>query len=186
MMRASTTAAMAVIASCVLLAACSHPVEPPPGARPDAAKPTPLAEITLREADAKQFAATLAKYRGKVVLVDYWATWCDPCKKLLPHTVALYRELAGQGLEVITVSFDDAEEEPAARKFLADQGANFENLRAQTGASSRSAAVFDIDGTLPFMRLYDRSGKIHKQFFAPIKPEEVERAVKELLAVATS
>lgn len=183
----STIAALAAIAGCVMLAGCSRRAEQPAGVRPETSGPAPQEPASLRAVDAKTFAASLAKYRGKAVLVDYWATWCDPCKKLLPHTVALHREMAGQNLAVISVSFDDVEEEPEARTFLADQGADFENLRAATGASSRSFVEFDVaNGTLPFMRIYDRAGKVYREFLAPIKPEEIQRAVKELLSMPAS
>lgn len=176
-------AAAQAIALCVSLAGCSRRAEPPPRAQPES--PAPAGPITLRTVDATEFASTLARYRGRAVLVDYWATWCEPCKRLFPHTVSLYRELADHGLAVVAVSFDDAEDEPAAREFLAAQGAMFENFRAEPGASQRSFIEFDVpNGTLPFLRLYDRAGKLDKEFFAPIKPDEIERAVKELLAAA--
>jgi len=143
--------------------------------------------VTLHTTTASQLAVTLKKYRGKVVLVDYWATWCPPCTELFPHTVALYRELADQDLAVVSVSFDDAEDEPSVLRFLASQGATFENLRAETGASPQSSTEFEIEnGAIPFMRLYDRTGKLRKAFAAPFKPADVEKAVKQLLAEPAS
>jgi thiol-disulfide isomerase/thioredoxin len=143
--------------------------------------------VTLRTVDPAEFAATVAKHRGRVVLVDYWATWCEPCKELFPHTVALHRELTGRGLAVISVSLDDPEENPNALEFLTAQGASFENLRADSGASSRSAAAFGIEnGTIPYVQLHDRAGKLRKTFPAPIKPEQIKKAVEELLAEAAT
>jgi len=85
------------------------------------------------------------------------------------------------------VSFDDAEDEPGVLRFLAAQGATFENFRAETGASSQSVTEFEIDdGTIPFMRLYDRTGKLRKTFASPFEAAEVETAVKQLLAEPAS
>jgi thiol-disulfide isomerase/thioredoxin len=143
------------------------------------------AQATVRTVDPAELAATVAKYRGRAVLVDYWATWCESCMELFPHTVALHRDLASRGLAVISVSFDDPEEEPDVLKFLSAQGAEFENLRADSGASSRSAAAFGIEnGAIPFVQLYDRAGKLRKTFPAPIRPERIREAVEQLLAEA--
>ena len=120
------------------------------------------------------------------MLVDYWATWCEPCKELFPHTVALHHELAGQDLAVVSVSLDDADDEPEVLKFLAAQEATFENLRAETGASQQSAMGFEIDNGIPLMRLYDRTGKLRRTFAAPFKAADVERAVRQLLAEPAS
>jgi thiol-disulfide isomerase/thioredoxin len=174
--------ASAMIASLAFQVGCSRPVEPPRERQPESSKPAMTSPISIRTVDPKGLAAAVASFRGKVVLVDYWATWCTSCKELFPHTVALYRELADQGLAVISVSFDDEDAEPAAREFLAAQGATFENFRVQTGARQQSFADFNIEGTIPFLRLTDRAGKVRKEFSAPIKPDEIRRAVKELLA----
>jgi len=177
--------ATSVVATClVVLAGCAG--KPAHGPQKPAGK-APSQEVTLGMTTPSQLAETVRKYRGKVVLVDYWATWCPPCTELFPHTVALSRELSGQDLAVVSVSFDDAEDEPTVLRFLASQGAAFENLRAETGASPQSATEFEIEnGAIPFMRLYDRAGKLRKAFAAPFKPADVEKAVKQLLAEPAS
>jgi len=165
-------------ACCVVLAGCGgKPAEQKP------AEKVPAQEVTLRTTTPSQLVGAISKYQGKLVLVDYWATWCEPCKEFFPHTVALHRELAGQGLAVISVSFDDAEDEPGVLRFLAAEGASFENLRAESGASSQSFTEFGVEnGAIPFLQLYDRTGKLRKAFAAPFKPADVEKAVKQLLA----
>ena len=144
-------------------------------------------ELTLTTVSPEHLAAVVKKYRGKVLLIDYWATWCEPCKELFPHTVALSRELGERGLAVVSLSLDDAEDEPEVRRFLTANRATFENLRAGTGASPESATAFGIEnGAIPFLQLYDRTGKLRKTFPAPIKPAEVEKAVRQLLAESSS
>ena len=53
---------------------------------------------------------TLSSYRGKVVLLDFWATWCDPCREEIPHFVELQTKYGSQGLQIIGVSMDDSPE----------------------------------------------------------------------------
>jgi thiol-disulfide isomerase/thioredoxin len=150
---------------------------------PNTRAPSPPETVTFDDVDPAHFDAVVKKYRGKVLLVDFWATWCTTCKGLFPHTVALSRELAASGLAVVSVSLDGQDEKSQAREFLAAQGARFENLRATTGASSESAMAFGIDGgAIPFLRLYDRAGRLRQTFPSPVKPAAVEEAVRRLVA----
>jgi thiol-disulfide isomerase/thioredoxin len=140
-------------------------------------------ESTVTTIGPDRLAAVVDKYRGKVLLIDYWATWCEPCKEFFPHTVALSRELGELGLAVVSLSLDDVEDEPAVRSFLTANRATFENLRAGTGASPESVIAFGIEkGAIPFLQLYDRTGKLRKTFPAPVRPADVEKAVRQLLA----
>lgn len=113
--------------------------------------------------DRAGFDALLAKHKGKVVLVDYWATWCAPCRKKFPHTVALAKDHADEGLVVIGVSLDDKDSQEEVETFLADQHATFENVRAANGADDVEA--FEIPNeAIPCLRLFDRDGKVLKTF----------------------
>src|SRR5262249_39656548 len=82
-----------------------------------------------------------AGHKGQVVLVDYWATWCLPCVEGFPHAVELANKYREAGLATIAVSFDQLEEEPRVREFLAQKGADFENLLSSYGGVSQRAAV---------------------------------------------
>ncbi|MCE9528453.1 MAG: TlpA family protein disulfide reductase, partial [Planctomycetales bacterium] len=101
----------------------NSPLEPVLAAEPP--KPAP---ITLVPADEKDLAALIAKNKGNVVFVDYWATFCGPCKKAFPHTVELHKKHQAEGLAVISVDFDLLEDQEKALAFLKKQGATFDNL----------------------------------------------------------
>jgi len=75
----------------------------PMGTTPGLDQPAPLVHGTLL--DGTPF--DLAAQHGKVVLVDFWATWCEPCKLSLPRYAALERKLAGKGFSVLTISVDE-------------------------------------------------------------------------------
>ena len=152
-------------------------------------KPEKTVEITLTLSDAEGFKEILAKQNGKVVLVDFWATWCVPCIKNFHHTVEWNQKYADQGLSVISVSMDESDEETqqAVLKFLEKEDAQFTNVLATAADDQDPMDTFGIDGgALPHYRIYDRTGKLIKKFsFAdPDKlftQEDIETAIQEAL-----
>jgi len=146
-------------------------------------------DIKLKVVDGEQYRAVLKQHAGKVLLVDYWALWCPPCKEKFPHIVELHEKHADQGLAVVSLSIDFPEDEPQVREFLAAQGAEFQNLLSKFGASTKSAEAYDFDGGVPLYKLYDRAGNLRYQFSGapetlengePI--ENLDKRVHELLA----
>ena len=149
-------------------------------------KPSPPAsDVALGKIDGPGLAAAVAKHRGQVVLLDFWATWCGPCLELFPHTSELQRRFGDRGLTVITVSLDDPDNEPAVRKFLAGSKATAENYLSPYGVGPAAFEAFGIeDGALPHVRVYDRQGKLRRTFRSggkSIDAKEIERAVEKLL-----
>lgn len=155
--------------------------KPRPAAEPGGATGT----IDVQTVDERQLAAEVARHRGKVILVDYWATWCEPCKQLFPDNVELHRRLAGQGLVVVSVSVDDPVDRPAVLAFLKAQNAVFPNFISLYGTSEQTIQRFEIPGgVVPHLKLYDRTGRLQAAFGVegqPVERETIERAVSQLL-----
>lgn len=163
--------------------------EPPLTPSSEVASTAEGAGVTVPAVDHAGLNEVLAKHKGKIVLVDYWATWCAPCRKKFPHTVALAKEHKADGLTVIGVSLDDEDAHEDVVKFLTEQQATFDNLRSKTGASDESFESFEIpNGALPCLRLFDREGQVLKTFAIDPDAEkqftddDVAEAVKAALA----
>jgi thiol-disulfide isomerase/thioredoxin len=180
-------AAVAIAMSCVwtlaLTGGCAQPV--PSNREPVAEAAAPA--VSVQVVDAEEYQQTLAKLRGKVVLVDFWATWCAPCVKQFPHTVSLERKYKDRGLAAISVSLDDPSEEMQVRDFLQKQEARFDNLISKYGAGTESIEAFGLPGPVPCYRVYDRSGELRHEFAVDpsaerqFTPEDIEAAARELL-----
>ncbi|QDT43316.1 Thiol-disulfide oxidoreductase ResA [Gimesia alba] len=133
----------------------------------EVSKPEKTIEITLTLSDAKGFQEILEQQKGKVVLVDFWATWCIPCVKNFHHTVEWNKKFADQGLSVISVSMDESDEatQKAVLEFLESQDAQFTNILATATGEEDPMDTFGIDGgALPHYRIYDRAGQLVKKF----------------------
>ncbi len=158
----------------LLLVGCSGSLLP--------GRPDETGQVKLEVIDWAAFAEVLERNRGKVVLVDFWATWCAPCKELFPHTVELHKRFADKGLTVISVSLDDLDNQAEVLEFLIGKGATFDNFISRYGVGPELFEAFEIDAA-PYFKLYDRQGRLYKSFSGgagPIDPKEIDRSIEEL------
>lgn len=139
-------------------------------------------EVDLVLVDEKQFQETIDKHRGKVVLVDFWATWCQSCVEHFPETVTLHNEHASEGLAAVTVNFDELASADAVKEFLMETRAGaLDNLQSNyDGVGTEVPTAFDFEGVLPHYRLYDRTGTLRYRWDEP--PADLKEKIAELLA----
>jgi thiol-disulfide isomerase/thioredoxin len=173
---------VSLVTLCLLALAGCQPTANSP-AKPAAASAVLKPEdVKLVTADGKALDELIAKHKGEVVLVDYWATWCLPCVQNFPHTVELAKKYRDKGLATIAVSFDRLDDEPKVREFLASKGTDFENvISSHDSVGQRAFADFDV-GPLPEYRLYDREGKLIQKWEG--QAEEINKLaarIEELL-----
>jgi thiol-disulfide isomerase/thioredoxin len=120
--------------------------------------------VALVDGSNQTLADWITKHHGKVVLVDFWATWCGPCVKEFPHLVELSNKHRDAGLAVISVSMNEPKDRPSVLAFLERQKADFENLLPEYGAGSKFLEAFDLRGDVPFYKLYDSKGVLRFSF----------------------
>jgi peroxiredoxin len=104
-------------------------------------------DFSARTLDAQPRTKTLADYRGQVVLLNVWATWCAPCRVEMPGIQALHDAYAPRGLKVVAVSIDDAGTEASIRKFAETFGLTFEILHDAPGAIQRAYQTTGVPET---------------------------------------
>ena len=145
--------------------------------------------VGVRVVDKAGYDKVISANKGKVVVVDCWATWCVPCRKAFPKTVELSKAYEGQDVVVVSLCFDAPVKGQAPEKvkqFLAVNDAFFENLVSSLDISEEGAEAFQIpEGALPHFKIYGKDGKLFKVFPSEEQPEfkheDVEAAVKSAL-----
>lgn len=143
-----------------------------------------LAAQSLTPLDQASYPKVIASHHGKVVLANFWATWCVPCRKEMPQLLQLSRKLAARGFDLLTISADEAEQQGAAAKLLADNRAAGANYLLKTADNDKFYAAVDAkwsSGQLPALFLYDRSGKKARSFFGETSIADLEAAISKLL-----
>jgi thiol-disulfide isomerase/thioredoxin len=133
----------------------------------------PAPDFTLPQLDGNDL--RLSSYRGKVVLLDFWATWCDPCREEIPHLVELQQRYGDRGLQIIGVSMDDSAD--PVRPFYQEFHMNYPVVMgtAQTGA------LYGGVLGLPIAFLIGRDGKVNAKHIGATDAVIFEREVKSLL-----
>ena len=116
-----------------------------------AGKPAP--NFTLESLEGKNI--QLSGYKGQAVLLNFWATWCGPCKIEMPWFVELQKEYGPQGLQIVGVAMDDASKEDIA-KFVKEMGVNYPILIGKDAVGNDYGGV----NVLPTTFFIDRDGKI--------------------------
>jgi thiol-disulfide isomerase/thioredoxin len=136
------------------------------------------------ELDAKGLAERIAKEKGRVVLVNFWATWCEPCREEFPDLSRLQQRYGTRGLQVLGVSIDLASQMPAVERFLAGQNPRFPSYRKKSGGDDQQfidAVDRSWGGELPFSVLFARDGKKAKVLSGKHSYREYEQEILKLL-----
>lgn len=117
-------------------------------------------------------------FDGKVVLVNFWATWCGPCREEMPMLMDLRRQHLDDGLEVVGIALDDVQQ---ARDFVAELGIEYPILVGSTDVMETMSLYGNNSGTLPYSTLLDQDGVIRWAKLGALDRQGLEGEIRELL-----
>jgi thiol-disulfide isomerase/thioredoxin len=136
------------------LAAASAPAEPAPGSPLLRKVPEVLPPLALPGLDGKLH--RLTDWKDRMLVVNFWASWCEPCRREIPLLRSLSRERAGDGVEIVGIAIDFRD---AAQKYARDSGIDYAVLVGEQGGLE-AVAAFGMDPVLPFSVFADRAGRV--------------------------
>lgn len=120
----------------------------------------------------------LSQWKGKVVVVNFWATWCEPCREEMPEFVQTQRELGGRGVQFVGIAIDELDKVTPFEKTLA---LNYPVLIGGYGAIELSKTFGNRLAALPFTVIVDRHGKIAHTQLGRLKPPQLRSILAQLL-----
>ena len=142
-------------------------------------KPKPVSDdavLSLKDLTGAQ--QSLATYKNRVVVLNFWATWCEPCKKEMPDLSAIQNDYAAFGVQVIGAAGDAAADSAKVMKFIREFKVNFP---VWIGATTDDMERFGVGSVLPATVIIDRNGKIVRREIGIIKPAELREFLDALV-----
>lgn len=132
-------------------------------------------DIVMPTPDATPLALSDVVKNNKLTLVDFWATWCAPCRAEMPNIIAIYKEYKAKGLEVVGISFD--KDETRWKEYIKENNLTWKNMSDLKHWQSEAGRVYGVN-SIPHVMLIDQSGKIVSR---GLHGEELKKKVQELL-----
>ncbi len=139
-----------------------------------AQKVRPAKEFTLKDLSSKK--VSLSDFRGKVILLNFFATWCPPCRLEIPELVKIHQQNKNKGLIVLGVSLDKDVVPFMLKTFVKDMKISYPVLMG----TEEVADHYFITG-VPVTVIISKDGKVHKRFDGLASPDQLDKALKDLL-----
>ena len=143
---------------------------------PQPAATAALAGLALPDPQGNE--QRLDQWRGKVVVVNFWATWCAPCREEMPEFMKAQTEHGPKGLQFVGIAVDQADK---VAQFAKEIGLNYPTLVGGFGAMELSKTLGNSLMALPFTVVLDRKGAVAHTQLGVLKPDKLESIVRQLL-----
>lgn len=142
----------------------------------------PAPEFTLVDLDGET--VSLSDYKGKAVILDFWATWCAPCVREIPHFVQLYEEYRDAGAVIIGIPVSDTPED--VREFVAANGVEYPILLGDESVIRAIAQAYGGVPLIPTTFFIDARGQIARRFQGYHDKEALEASLRDILPQPTT
>ena len=120
----------------------------------------------------------LSQFRGKVLLVNFWATWCTPCREEMPALNRIHQKYQWNGIEVVGIAADNA---PKVRNYAAEMKIGYSLLTAGAEGIAISSQLGNLVGALPFTAVLDRNGRMVYSHAGALTEVSIDAVLKPLL-----
>lgn len=151
---------------------------PQPGAIIDVTNKGAETILAASLPDLQDTNQTISQWRGKVMVINFWATWCGPCREEIPEFIELQKRFSEQGVIFIGIAVDQKEKVAAFSKEI---GINYPVLVGGMNAMALAGAAGNSQGALPFTVIIDRGGKITGTKLGRLSQSKLESMLKPLL-----
>ena len=131
------------------------------------------ADFKLQDLEGKT--VKLSELRGKPVLLDFWATWCPPCREAIPGIEKLHRSYSGKGLVVLGISLDQGGWD-SVKEFVTESGITYPVLKGTDDVATKYHVR-----TIPMLVIVDKEGKIYKRYLGFGDDDQLDKDVKSVL-----
>ena len=135
-----------------------------------------LFSLSLPDTSGRQ--QSLSQWRGKVVVINFWATWCAPCREEMPEFVRAQREFGPRGLQFVGIAVDEPDK---VAQFAKELDLNYPALIGGYGAVELSKTLGNDLSALPFTIVVDRAGTVARIQLGPFKPDKLRSIIGNLL-----
>jgi thiol-disulfide isomerase/thioredoxin len=135
-----------------------------------------LLGVSLPDSSGRE--QSIGQWKGKVLIVNFWATWCVPCREEMPVFVQIQKEQGERGVQFVGIAVDDAAK---VRDFAAELGLNYPTLIGGYGAIELSRSLGNRVGALPYTLVIDRAGNVSHAHLGPIKPADLRAIIGQLI-----
>jgi peroxiredoxin len=135
-----------------------------------------LFSLSLPDTSGQQ--QSLSQWRGKVLVLNFWATWCAPCREEMPEFVRAQREFGPRGLQFVGIAVDEPDK---VAQFAKELELNYPALMGGYGAVELSKTLGNQLGALPFTVVIDRTGAVARTQLGPFTPSKLRATIGNLL-----
>jgi thiol-disulfide isomerase/thioredoxin len=136
----------------------------------------PLPAFNLPDSSDKPH--DISEWRGKILIINFWATWCPPCKKEIPEFISLQNQYSAQGLQFIGVALEDKE---SVREYMNTVKINYPVLIAEDQGIALAFKLGDISGTVPFTVVVDQNNDIIYRHQGNFSKDQILSVIAPLL-----